>query len=158
MKKFLSLLFTIIVFMAFFCFEVSAETVLPKENSWRYKNGQPIKNEYSISLFSDPYHPDAKYRGIDVSHHQGQIDWEKVKADGIDFAIIRCGYGEDKTEYDDRWWEYNTSECERLGIPYGVYLYSYAGKTDAGATPAEIQKQSITDAKGFGSKNDKIEY
>lgn len=54
------------------------------------------------------------------------IDWEKVKKDGIDFAIIRCGYGGDYQSYDDRYWIRNVTECERLGIPYGVYLYSYS--------------------------------
>ncbi len=63
--------------------------------------------------------------GIDVSSHQGSINWEAAVG-YVDYAIIRCGYGEDNTAYDDRYWEYNASECERLGIPYGVYLYSYA--------------------------------
>lgn len=66
-----------------------------------------------------------RHFGIDVSSHQGQIDWNTA-AQYIDYAIIRCGYGSDYTAYDDRYWEYNASECERLGIPYGVYLYSYA--------------------------------
>ena len=41
------------------------------------------------------------YNGIDVSHHQGAIDWDAV-APNIDFAIIRCGYGDDLTEQEDR--------------------------------------------------------
>lgn len=65
-------------------------------------------------------------KGIDVSIHQGNIDWAKVKADGIDYAILRCGYGSDMTYQDDGQFRRNASECERLGIPYGVYLYSYA--------------------------------
>lgn len=73
--------------------------------------------------------------GIDVSSYQGLIDWEKVKNDGIEFAIIRIGYGSDVKkdnngdgiyDQDDIYAEINMSECERLGIPYGVYLYSYA--------------------------------
>ena len=64
--------------------------------------------------------------GIDVSVHQGTINWEQVKNSGIEFAIIRCGYGSDSFSQDDRQWARNASECERLGIPYGVYLYSYA--------------------------------
>lgn len=67
--------------------------------------------------------------GIDVSHHQGTIDWAQVKNDGIDFAIIRIGYGSDYSSQDDRTAVYNMNECERLGIPYGVYLYSYAQTT-----------------------------
>ena len=62
---------------------------------------------------------------IDVSEHQGKINWAAVKPH-IDGAIIRCGYGDDEADQDDKWWSYNVKECERLGIPYGVYLYSYA--------------------------------
>lgn len=70
------------------------------------------------------------WTGIDVSKHQGQIDWQAVKDDGIDFAIIRVGYGDNDASQDDICAEYNINECEKLGIPYGVYLYSYA-TTDA---------------------------
>ena len=62
---------------------------------------------------------------IDVSQHQGTINWDKVK-DKIAGAIIRCGYGDDLPAQDDIQFARNLSECERLGIPYGVYLYSYA--------------------------------
>lgn len=62
---------------------------------------------------------------IDVSEHNGVIDWEKAKSH-IDGVIIRCGYGSDYASQDDKQYRRNVSECERLGIPYGVYLYSYA--------------------------------
>ena len=65
-------------------------------------------------------------KGIDVSYAQGKIDWQKVKADGIDFAILRCGFGEDIRKYDDVQFFRNATECDRLGIPWGAYLYSYA--------------------------------
>lgn len=64
--------------------------------------------------------------GIDVSKYQGKIDWQKVKNDGIEYAIIRIGYGDDLKEQDDPTAVYNMQECERLSIPYGVYIYSYA--------------------------------
>lgn len=64
--------------------------------------------------------------GIDVSKYNGVIDWQAVKNDGIEFAIIRVGYGDDYESQDDIRAIYNMNECERLGIPYGVYLYSYA--------------------------------
>lgn len=64
-------------------------------------------------------------RIIDVSVHQRVIDWEKVK-DHIDGAILRCGYGSDIPSQDDKQWKRNADECTRLGIPFGVYLYSYA--------------------------------
>lgn len=63
--------------------------------------------------------------GIDVSQYQGIIDWEKVKKH-IDFAILRCGYGQDIPGQDDPTFKRNADECTRLGIPFGVYLYSYA--------------------------------
>ena len=63
--------------------------------------------------------------GIDVSHHQGEIDWNQVKGN-IAFAIIRCGYGGDTADYDDRQFLRNVQACEALDIPYGIYFYSYA--------------------------------
>lgn len=63
--------------------------------------------------------------GIDVSQYQGIIDWERVKKH-IDFAILRCGYGQDIPGQDDPTFKRNADECTRLGIPFGVYLYSYA--------------------------------
>ena len=60
----------------------------------------------------------ATQQGIDVSSHQGKIDWEQVKNSALaDYAIIRCGYGVNQTDKDDKYWDYNSSECERLGIP-----------------------------------------
>ena len=44
---------------------------------------------------------------IDVSYHQGTIDWEKVKAAGVEGAIIRCGYGMDMESQDDKQWKRN---------------------------------------------------
>lgn len=73
--------------------------------------------------------------GIDVSEHQKKIDWNTVSR-YIDFAIIRCGYGMDLSYQDDSCWKYNVSECERLGIPYGVYLYSYAPTAERAASEA----------------------
>ena len=64
--------------------------------------------------------------GIDVSEWQYVIDWPKVKEGGIDFAIIRCGYGNDFVSQDDDYWLRNVEACEEYGIPYGVYLYSKA--------------------------------
>lgn len=65
-------------------------------------------------------------KGIDVSEWQENIDWDQVKKSGIEFAIIRCGFGMDFESQDDAYYERNVKECERLGIPYGIYLMSYA--------------------------------
>lgn len=66
--------------------------------------------------------------GIDVSQWQGQIDWKQVKAAGVEFALIRAGYG-DTLSYPkqiDTQYEYNYAQCKRNNIPVGVYFYSYA--------------------------------
>ncbi|MBQ3322921.1 MAG: hypothetical protein IJH05_08780 [Firmicutes bacterium] len=65
-------------------------------------------------------------KGIDVSYWQGTIDWAKVKKAGVDFAIIRCGYGSNAKDNDDTKFAANVRGCVKNGIPYGVYLYSHA--------------------------------
>ena len=72
---------------------------------------------------------------IDVSTHQGIIDWEKVKPH-IDGAILRCGYGMDIENQDDAQFKRNADECTRLGIPFGVYLYSYADTVEKAKSEA----------------------
>ncbi|MCD7827313.1 MAG: dockerin type I domain-containing protein [Clostridiales bacterium] len=67
-------------------------------------------------------------KGIDVSYAQGTIDFTKLKGN-VDFVIIRCGYGGDYSSQDDKQWLNNVKGCEDNGIPYGVYLYSYATTT-----------------------------
>lgn len=62
-------------------------------------------------------------KGIDVSSHQGNIDWNRVKNAGIDFAIIRIGYG--ISTLDSKAIR-NIEECIRTGMPFGIYIYSYA--------------------------------
>lgn len=74
--------------------------------------------------------------GIDVSDWQGDIDWAKAKAAGVKFSLLKCGYGMDLTDQDDACFERNASECERLGIPYGVYLYSYANTMEKSKSEA----------------------
>lgn len=73
-------------------------------------------------------------RGIDVSKHQGVVDWGKVKTD---FAIIRLGYSKYTGGLvEDEYFRRNADECERHGIPYGVYVYSYDRTIDAAAATA----------------------
>lgn len=65
-------------------------------------------------------------KGIDVSEHQGVIDWETVKASSeVNYVIIRAGYGREASQVDKQF-ERNYAECKRLGIPCGSYWYSYA--------------------------------
>ena len=71
---------------------------------------------------------------IDVSTHQGVIDWEKVKAAGVDGVIIRAGYGRNNI---DKQFVRNITECNRLGIPCGVYWFSYAYTEELAKKEAE---------------------
>jgi GH25 family lysozyme M1 (1,4-beta-N-acetylmuramidase) len=76
-------------------------------------------------------------KGIDVSVHQGNIDWQKVKNAGIDYAILRCGYGSDIASQDDTQFARNMAECEKVGMPFGVYLYSYANSVEKAKSEAQ---------------------
>ncbi|WP_195465385.1 glycoside hydrolase family 25 protein [Faecalispora jeddahensis] len=67
-------------------------------------------------------------KGIDVSNANGRVDWDKLVGN-IDYAILRCGIGSDIVSQDDKQWARNVAECNRLGIPWGTYLYSYAMST-----------------------------
>ena len=69
---------------------------------------------------------------IDVSIHNGIIDWAKAKAAGVTGAIIRCGYGRDLTKQDDANYKRNIEGALGQGLRVGVYIYSYA-KTEEGA-------------------------
>ena len=64
-------------------------------------------------------------KGIDVSEWQGVIDWNKVKAAGIEFAMLRCGFGKNSTQTDN-YFEKNYKNAKAAGVPVGVYHYSYA--------------------------------
>jgi len=64
-------------------------------------------------------------KGIDVSSHQREINWGKVKSQ-IDFAIIRLGYGDNIERQDDSYFIKNVNGCINNNIPFGVYIYSYA--------------------------------
>ena len=64
-------------------------------------------------------------KGIDVSSHNGDINWGAVKSQ-IDFAIIRLGYGDNIERQDDSYFIKNVNGCINNNIPFGVYIYSYA--------------------------------
>lgn len=85
-------------------------------------------------------------RGIDVSSWQGRIDWSRVKP-YIDFAILRCGFGGDLREQDDSYFERNAEMCKSLGIPFGVYLYSYATTIDDARSEVQHTLRLIRDKK-----------
>lgn len=66
--------------------------------------------------------------GIDVSSWQKDIDWKKVKASGVEFAIIRCGYRGSKTGalVEDPYFYKNLTEAKEAGVDVGVYFFTQA--------------------------------
>ena len=118
----------------------SEETSVSKENSWRYENGELIDPGVVASEEDDGIEAQSMHvmpsgavsQGIDVSGYQKDIDWQAVKNAGIDFAIIKIGNldeSEPDAWYTDSRFVRNVSECERLGIPYGIYVYAYGKST-----------------------------
>lgn len=84
---------------------------------------------YNISK-SGNFENDSTVFGIDVSRHQGNINWSHVKADGVKFAIIRAGFGKVVPKQKDEQFENNYAGCKSNGIPCGAYWYSYAMSAD----------------------------
>ena len=84
-------------------------------------------------------------KGIDVSYAQGNIDWAKVKASGVSFAMIRACYGWDDDSQIDRYFRVNVQGCEAVGMPYGLYHYSYA------QTPEDAEKEARFFASSTGA-------
>lgn len=90
---------------------------------------------------------------IDVSEWQGDIDWAKAKADGVEGVIIRLGYGEGNNA--DKKAQRNISECKRLGIPFGIYWYSYA---DTPSLAKEEGADVVAKLKQFGVNPSDLAY
>ncbi len=85
--------------------------------------------------------------GIDVSEYQGDIDWAAVRADGIDFAILRVGlrgYGTSGTIYTDDNFDKNIRGCHKNGIKAGVYFYSQAINIDEALQEAEFTLDAVS--------------
>ena len=107
-------------------------TAAPKEAPAAEKSGAASQKVNPVSVYGAV----PTMKGIDVSQHQKTIDWKTV-ANEIDFAIIRCGYGSDFKSQDDKYWASNVAACKKYGIPFGVYLYSYATNAEKAKSEAE---------------------
>ena len=66
-----------------------------------------------------------KKYGVDISHHQGNINFNELKNE-VEFIILRAAYGTNK---DNKFIEYY-NECKKYNIPIGVYIYSYSLDTN----------------------------
>lgn len=101
-------------------------------------------------------------KGIDVSKWDGDIDWKKVKKAGIDFAIIRAGYGQNSIDYKFR---ENIEGAYKNGIIVGIYWFSYAYNTNMAKNEAKkcmeilkIYKNKITMPVFFDFEYDSMDH
>lgn len=86
-------------------------------------------------------------KGIDVSEHQGKIDWKIAKERGIDFAIIRAGYGMLESQ-KDKCFDFNYENAKANRIKVGAYWYSYAKSIQEAEQEADVFL-SVVDGKQF---------
>ena len=104
-------------------YETTIKPDVPKHD---YLNDGFIRDGYKLTYEDDNY---TSRLGIDVSRHQGKINWEKVKAQGVEFAFLRIGYrgygSEGKICLDQRFYE-NIKGAQDEGIDVGVYFFSQA--------------------------------
>lgn len=85
--------------------------------------------------------------GIDISKHNGTIDWAKVDASGIDFVLIQAGYGNDISQKDPKFDE-NVQGALAHKLYVGAYWFSYAISAEDAKKEAEVCKQVIAPYKG----------
>lgn len=83
-------------------------------------------------------------KGIDVSKYQGVVDWAKVKESGVQFAILRAGYGRAIKQVDP-FFATNYKGCKAAGMPVGAYWYSYADDIAAAKLEAQTCLEAIRD-------------
>lgn len=82
-------------------------------------------------------------KGIDVSKWQGSINWQEAKNDGVEFAILREGYGKENPSQVDKKFEENYKNAKAAGIPVGVYHYSYADSVEDARKEAQFCLKNI---------------
>lgn len=114
--------------------DFTLKVVEPTSNS-----SSPSKvNRTPLKTYIKKYKNDKTSIGIDVSAWQDDIDWKKVKNDGVEFAMIRIGFGHTNSGEIklDNWYKNNIKKAKEQGIKVGLYFYSYASSIK------EVQEQT----------------
>lgn len=113
-------------------------------HTYDFKN---IVDKYGFKYYYDNSGLQKSKLGIDVSYAQKEIDWQKVKSAGIDFAIIRLGYRGYETGnlHTDEFFEVNVSNAIDAGIEVGVYFFSQAVSVSEAREEAEYVLSTIQD-------------
>ena len=125
--------------------------------------GRPSYDGYEQDNDDDDDDEISSYNCVDVSEWNGEVDWEKAKASGVEFAFIRCGFGryylleddEDKraekqakweeTQGEDKYFRINIENAIKAGVKVGVYFYTYATDWDSSLDEAKICMRIIED-------------
>ena len=84
-----------------------------------------------------------EFKGIDVSKWQGSVNWNEVKKDGAEFAIIREGWGKKFPNQIDKKFKENYEGAKSVGVFVGCYHYSYADSVDDAKREAEFCLENI---------------
>ncbi len=84
-------------------------------------------------------------KGVDISEMNGSVDFSALKQAGIQFVMIRCGYGSDYPGQQDEEFEANVRKAEGAEMPYGVYLFAYAKDAAGGRAEAAHALRLIGD-------------
>lgn len=110
-------------------------------------NTEKITTDFS-QIVKD-YKNDDTQIGIDVSKWQGDIDFSKLKASGVEFVIIRVGSsnGLNGENFVDSKFIQNVKNANAVGIPVGIYFYSYASTIDRAISDAKWIVEQIKDYK-----------
>ena len=109
--------------------------------SWRNIDGTWYYFDYDGWWIDNNKYEKDTIKGIDVSEWQAEIDWQAVKDDGVEFAIIRAGgYG----DYLDKYFDRNMKEANRVGMPVGVYFYTTAQNEEEARSDAQFVIDHVT--------------
>lgn len=109
-----------------------------KQNTYK-KEDFSVDERYRMTYYEDG--EESSYFGIDVSSYQGDIDWQLVKEDGVEFAFLRIGYrgyGEEGKLCADEDFIRNYEEARDAGIDLGVYFFSQAATAGEAIEEAEF--------------------
>ena len=114
-----------------------------KTNEYRQEDFS-IDENYRMKYVKDG--EESSYFGIDVSSFQGDIDWNAVRSDGVEFAILRIGvrgYGEEGNIRFDEKFEQNYENAHKAGVDLGVYFYSQAISVDEAVEEAKFVLEKL---------------
>lgn len=115
-----------------------------KKHEYVYDNFVQEEGTLEISYVDDTDMVVSK-KGIDVSKHQGKIDWKKVASDGVDYAFIRVGFrgSSEGKLMEDEYFKANVEGALKNGIEIGVYFYTQALDEEEAIEEAEMVLELI---------------